>query len=178
MLAGVLDERAAIVAPNSTCAGGCGCYRIHATTTRENGTTYHSETLADIVRAFPFWFSEEIAQYSECEEKLPFDSHFLKAMVAPRILVVTEAASDAWANPVGSWMTSVAAKEVYKMLGVEDNLYWSFRKGFHYHKILDIEMLVNIISHVRDGAPISERFFKLPFKAPELIYDWRAPEKK
>ena len=178
VLAGAVDERAAIVAPNSTCAGGCGCYRIHATTTRENGTTHYSETLSELLMRFDFWMGEEMQKYADCEEKLPFDSHYLKALIAPRILIDTEAASDSWANPVGSWMTTMAAKEVYKLLGAEENLYWSFRKGYHFHKVLDIEMLVNVISHIRDGAPISDRFFKRPFKAPELIYDWRCPEKK
>ncbi len=178
MLAGVCDERAAIVAPNSTCAGSCGCYRIHMKAKGEDKGERRSETLEDMILHFPFWFSEEIAEYVGRENELPFDSHYLKALVAPRILIDTEAASDTWANTVGSWMTTQGAKEVYKFLGKEENLYWSYRKGFHFHKVLDIEMLVNVISHIRDGAPISDRFFRLPFKKPELIFDWRAPERK
>ena len=46
------------------------------------------------------------------------------------------------------------------------------------HKIIDIEMLVNVICHIRDGAPISDRFYRLPFKTPELNFSWRCPEKK
>ena len=175
MLAGALDERAAVVAPNSTCAGGCGCYRIHLSAITEGGSERSSETLDDIIRQFPFWFSEELAEYRNKEEELPFDSHFLKALVAPRALVVTESASDIWANPVGSYMTTMGAKEVYKMLGAEDKLFWSFRKGYHFHKIEDIEMLANVISVLRDGAPVSERFFKTPFKRPEPIFDWKNP---
>ena len=96
-------------------------------------------------------------------------------MVAPRILFVSEAAGDLWANPVGSWQTSVAAKEVFKFLGVGDNLFWYFRPGTHAHTVSDVQLLVNIINHKRDGAPLNERFFRLPFKAPELAFDWRAP---
>lgn len=178
MLAGVLDERAKIVAPNGTCAGGCGCYRVITTATNEMGVTRKCETLSDMIRVFPFWFGEGMADYVDKEEKLPFDSHFLKALVAPRVLVVTDGASDLWANPLGTYYTTQAAKEVYKFLGVENNIYWSFRKGGHGHRIGDIELLVNVISHIRDGAPISERFFRLPFKAPEFPFSWRAPESK
>ena len=175
MLAGALDERAKIVNPNETCAAGCGCYRIHMSAITEDGEEKRSETLNDIYNHFPFWFNEKLGEYCECEEKLPFDSHYLKALVAPRTLFVSEAASDIWANPVGSWQTTMAAGEVYKMRGAEENLLWYYRKGYHYHKIEDVKMLVNIINNKRCGEELSDRFFKMPFKKPELIFDWRAP---
>lgn len=178
MLAGALDERARVVNPNSTCCGACGCYRIHmkATFTGSDDTgERRSETLDDMCRAFPFWLSEEIAQYRLCEENLPFDEHFLKAMVAPRTLYISEAAWDVWANPIGSWQTTLAAKEVFRFLGAEDNLFWSFRPGFHAHDVSDVAMLVNVILHQKRGEPLSERFFKLPFHPKELIFDWKCP---
>lgn len=179
MLAGALDERATIVAPNSTCAGANGCYRIHMRGIAESGRESRSETLDDMMKVFPFWFGEGMQEYVDREQDLPFDSHYLKAMVAPRILLETNAASDNWANTIGAWMTTQAAKEVYKLLDAEDNLYWSYRKGYHFHKVIDIEQLVNIISHLRDGAPVdTSRKFRTPFKQPELIFDWRCPEKK
>lgn len=178
ILAGALDERAAIVNPNATCAAGCGCYRIHMKAITEDGEEKRSETLDDIYNHFPFWFNEKLSQYCGSEEELPFDSHYLKALVAPRVLFDSEAASDIWANPIGSWQTTMAAGEVYKMLGAEENLFWYYRTGYHYHKIEDIKMLINIINHKRNGEPLSDKFFKTPFKKPELIYDWKAPEKK
>ncbi|MBO5200738.1 MAG: hypothetical protein J6B93_05590 [Clostridia bacterium] len=176
MLAGVLDERAAIVNPNSTCAGGCGCYRIHLKAITEDGEERVSETLDDIYNKFGLWFNEELGEYCGREAELPFDSHFLKALVAPRTLFVSESASDIWANPVGSWMTTTASNEVYKMLGDEQGIYWYFRRGYHYHEIEDVRMLVNLIKYKQTGSPLSEEFFKTPFKKPEPIFDWRAPE--
>ena len=61
-------------------------------------------------------------KYIDKEDELPFDSHYLKAMVAPRVLFVSEAASDIMANPVGLWQTTMGAREVYKFLGAEDKL--------------------------------------------------------
>ena len=177
MLAGVLDERARIVAPNETNAGSCSCYRIHMKAINEDGVEKPSETLADLVNKFGFWLGPKMAEYTECEEKLPFDAHFLKAMVAPRTLIVAEAASDIWTNPIGTWMTTQAAKEVYKLYGKEEALYWYFRYGYHYHKPEDIAMVVSVIKHQRDGEPLCKGFFSTPFEEPELIYKWKCPEK-
>ena len=178
MLAGVLDERAKIVNPNETNAGSCSCYRIHMKAINEDGVEKKSETLADILGKFDFWFGKGMADYAACEEKLPFDAHFTKAMIAPRILLVGEAASDIWTNPIGTWMTTQAASEVFKFYGKEENLHWYFRHGFHYHKAEDIEMLVSVIKHHKDGAPLKDGFSSTPFDEPELIYNWRCPEKK
>ena len=178
MLAGVLDERAKIVNPNETNAGSCSCYRIHMKAINEDGIEKKSETLSDILNKFDFWFGRGMDSYADCEEKLPFDAHFTKAMIAPRILLVGEAASDIWTNPIGTWMTTQAAGEVFKLYGKEENLHWYFRHGFHYHKVEDIEMLVSVIKHHRDGAPLKDGFSSTPFEEPELIFDWRCPEKK
>ena len=56
MLAGALDERASIVNPNETCAGGCGCYRLHLSALTEDGKEERSETLQDPSEHFVFWF--------------------------------------------------------------------------------------------------------------------------
>ena len=177
-LAGVIDERAAIVNPNASCAGACGCYRIHMQAEKEDGSIGNSEKLCDILNKFTYWFGPELAKYKDRESELPFDCHWLKALVAPRILFVSEAASDIWSNPIGSWQTTIAAGEVYKFLGAENNLYWYFRKGYHFHDIQDIAMLVNIIRHTKFGDPLSDNFYKTPFKKPEPIYDWKCPRLK
>lgn len=179
MLAGVLDARARVVNPNETCAGACSCYRIHMTGVSEDGIkTQRSETLSDLCRRFNFWMGPDLKEYGDREAELPFDEHFLKALVAPRILLVGEAASDMWSNPIGSWMTSRAAEEVYKLYGKRENLYWYFRSGYHYHKPEDLAMLVSVIKHHRDGEPLCDGFFSTPFEQPELIFDWRCPEAK
>ncbi|MBE6739173.1 MAG: hypothetical protein E7565_02510 [Ruminococcaceae bacterium] len=175
MLAGALDERAAIVNPNETCAGACSCNRLFIKAIGEDGVERPSETAASLAKMFPFWMGEEFNEMAETPELLPFDSHFLKAMVAPRVLFVSEAGSDIWANPVGSWQTTKAAQEVYKFLGKEENLYWYFRNGTHYHAIEDVEKLVSVIKKVKYGEPLCDGFFKTPFKEPPLMYDWKNP---
>lgn len=178
MLAGALDQRAAIVNPNETCAGACSCYRLNITAVTEDGEEKVSESLEALLNNFKCWLGEGMKDYVGKEDELPFDSHFLKAMVAPRVLFVSEAASDIWANPVGSWMTTKAAGEVYKFLGCEEKLLWYFRRGYHFHKPEDVLQLANVINHFKNGEPLNDRYFKTPFKQPELIYDWRCPEKE
>ena len=173
MLAGVLDPRAAIVCPNDTNAGSCSCYRIHMSAINEKGIEKRSETLADLESRFGFWLGEGMAEYTERENELPFDCHFLKAMVAPRTLFISEAVHDIWGNPIGSWQTTMAAKELFEFLGAEKNLYWYFRDGKHYHDVEDVEMLVNLIEHKFRGAPLSENFFRRPFEERELIFKSR-----
>ena len=177
-LAGVLDERAAIVNPNATCAGGCSSYRISIEAETEDGEIKPSERISNILKVFPAWMGEGMLEYSDNEGKLPFDSHEFKALVAPRILFVSEAASDIWANPVGSYQTTEAAAEVYEFLGCGENLYWHFRRGYHYQKIEDIELLVNIIRHKAFGDALSDKFYKLPFKPIEKAYSWVRPKKE
>lgn len=177
MLAGVLDERAHIVNPNETNQGSCSCYRIHMRQTCEDGEIRRSETLKDLGTNYHFWISQDMQQYKENEAALPFDAHYLKALVAPRKLCVWEAASDAWTNTIGSWQTTMAANEVFKLYGKEENLVWYYRTGFHKQTPLDLNQLVKVIKWHMNGEPLDDTFYKVPFKKPELIFDWKCPEK-
>lgn len=176
MLAGALDSRAAIVNPNETNCGSSSCYRIHSAGLNEEGEEKRSETLRDLWNRFDFWIGEGMEQYADREADLPFDCHELKAMIAPRILLLGEAASDMWTNVPGTWQTSVAAMEVFDFLGCRDNFLWYFRNGFHKHHPEDIKMLVDTILHFRNGEPLTGRYYDVPFKRPELIFDWKKPQ--
>jgi hypothetical protein len=176
MLAGVLDERATIVNPEATCAGSCSCYRIHMKALTEDGRELRSETLKDIINAFPDWFGPGMKAYEDDENSLPFDSHFLKALVAPRVFFDSQAESDIWSGPVNTYQTSIAALEVWKMYGKPENVLWYWRSGGHAHTPEDFDMLIEVINRERLGAPLqSEKFMNLPFDPPEPIFDWKAP---
>ena len=101
-------------------------------------------------------------------------------MIAPRTLFVSEAAGDLWANPVGSYITTTAAREVYKFLGAEEELFWYFRPGKHAHNVEDVEMLLKLIERRVPGEfKAGSRFFNLPFEFPDeelgRAFTWRAP---
>jgi hypothetical protein len=114
--------------------------------------------------------SDELAKYRTDEANLPFDAHYLKALVAPRTLFLSDSVHDIWGNPIGAWMTTMAAKEAYKMLGAENELFWYFRDGPHFHDVKDVQMLVNLICHKKWGEPLCEDFFRRPFDEYPPIY--------
>lgn len=170
-IAGILDERASFVNPHQTCAGGCGCYRVHMEAVDDEGVLRRSERLSDIWANFGFWFGEGMGEYAEREQELPFDSHFIKALIAPRVLYVSEGTHDVWANPIGSWQTTMAAGEAYRFLGAEDKLFWSFRDGVHVRTAEDMERLGRLLRHVWYGEPLPDGLFETPFDEPELLFD-------
>lgn len=174
-LAGALDTRATIVNPNDACAGACGCYRTHMTAIDEKGQPNRSETLEDLVTRYPFWMGPGLKAYGGREAELPFDTHYLKALIAPRVLLQTEAVSDIWSNPVGAMRSSLAAREVFGFLGVPENILWHWRSGFHYHDVRDVTLLVQVMRHYREGTPLPETVGQYPFALPEPGFDWRAP---
>lgn len=134
LLAGATDERIALTAPNDSGCSGAGCYRWQGP---------KSETLADIVSRFPFWFAPSLAEFVGRESELPFDQHSLKALVAPRPLLSTEALGDLWANPSGTWLTHLAAREAYRWLGMEQRIGIWYREGGHGHTLGDWSTLLD-----------------------------------
>ena len=175
MLAGVLDQRATIVNPVETNAGSCACYRIHSAGITYEGTEMRSETLADIWQNYPFWFGPDLGAYKDDETALPFDCHFLKAMIAPRTLLVSEAENDMWGNSPGSYQTSLAAKEVWKLFDCPEKMLWYWRQGDHGHNGEDHDMLVNLMRHEIEGVPLHDNFYRVLFDRPEPIFDWSCP---
>lgn len=149
LLAGATDERVAVTVGNCSGCGGAGCYRHQGP---------QSETLGAIVRGFPHWFSRDLNAYIGREEALPFDQHFLKALVAPRALLTCEALGDLWANPSGTHVTYEAARELYRFLGVETRIGLRTREGGHAHSHADWCAGLDFATEQLRGIPARSRF--------------------
>jgi len=136
LLAGALDERFALVAPNGLGCGGAGCYRIE----NEN-----CETLGKITdpKRFAYWFLPRLRWFDGKEDRLPFDQHFLKALVAPRALICTEAKEDYWANPLGTRATTKAAQKAFDFLQAGNKNAIHFRAGGHDLTLADWEVILD-----------------------------------
>jgi len=165
LLAGATDERIALTAANDSGAGGAGCFRLQGP---------GSETLADLLRAIPYWFGPKLHEFLGREHELPFDQHSLKALVAPRPLVTLEALGDLWANPTGTWQTHAAAREVYRFLGAENRTGIWFREGGHCHGHADWLAFLDFADlHFRGKEP-SHRFDVNPFPGLPPAFAWSA----
>ncbi len=156
LLAGATDERIALVGANNSGAGGAGCFRIQG---------HGSETLTDTMRMIPYWYGPRLADYAGRENELPFDQHFLKALIAPRALLTIEALADAWANPIGTWHTHRAAAEVYQLLQARERIGISFRSGGHEHGLADWQTLFDFADARLCGKSTHIEYDRCPFDA-------------
>ncbi len=177
LLAGATDERIAYTNPNNSGAHGCGCWRyVQNNPGAGEGEDKRSERLADLTRSVPYWLGPEMPKYNGRDGEIPHDMHFFKALVAPRCFLETEGLADVWGNPRGSYQTYLAAKEVYRFLGAEDNISAFYREGGHGHGLKDFITLLDYCDCKREGKPLPEGYTRNPFPGMEKIYDWEAPK--
>jgi len=173
LLAGALDERIALVTPNGSGCGGAGCYRFEGE---------KSESLERITnpRRFSYWFHPRFRDFAGKETKLPFDQHFLKALVAPRALISVDALGDLWANPYGTQQSHRGAKPAFEFLGAGDKFGIYFRTGGHAQNKDDWRTLVDFADKIFFGKEPAggKRFDKLPFPDAPKPFSWSAPKGK
>ena len=167
LLAGAADERIALTVPNNSGCGGSGCYRLQAD---------KSEDIAVITKNFPFWFAPRFKDFIGRVERLPFDQHTVKALVAPRALLTTEALGDLWANPLGTQQSNAAAREVFDFLGATDKIGIYFRPGGHEHNADDWSVLLDFADQQLLGKKVPRDFGKSAFSDAAKGYSWARPE--
>lgn len=155
LLAGATDERIALTVPNNSGCGGAGVFRYPD----EGG-----EQLTDLIRAIPYWFSPRLRHYVGREMELPFDQHSVKALVAPRALLSTEALGDIWASPRGTRLTHEAAREVYRLLNAEGRIGIFYRAGDHNHLPQDWEVLLDFADVQFYQKPLTRDFDANPWQ--------------
>jgi hypothetical protein len=171
LIAAAYDERIAVAAPTQSGTGGVGSYLLYSP---------GSETLESmVVENFPYWYKRSFASYAGHEMDLPFDQHFLKALIAPRYLACVEARDYAWGNPEGNWATHLAALEVYTFLGVPARLGITWRDGGHvYHDELENNAVCDFTNRAFFGTTVSRDFSSPPSEncgRPDAYFHWRAP---
>ena len=167
LVAGAFDERITVTAPSHSGAAGAPPYRYLY---GKNEELHHAFKYA------PQWFGPRFGEFVGHVDRLPIDQHLLKALVAPRALVCIEGTEDHWVNPRGSQLTSLAAREVYKLLGVaDDQNTWRFRPIGHVSSDEDV---ADYADHIFREKPLPTAFGELAYPIETAAYDWQAPVAK
>ena len=108
LVAGAFDTRFAMTV---SCCSGCSGAKLN------HMVLWESEHIKDIMVAKK-WFAPNYAKYVGMDRtsKMPFDQHFLLALVAPRLLYVSSASEDAWAGQRGEFAALQLASPVWRRL--------------------------------------------------------------
>ncbi len=156
LIAGAYDERFALTAPAGSGCGGTGAYRFCG---KDRGG---KEGLEDMTKRFPQWFVPKLSEYSGRVEELPFDQHWLIALVAPRWFIAADGLDDPYANGNALAQSYLAAKPVYALLGVTDHLGIHFRPGKHLLATEDWQAVLDFSDQDLRKMDLGKHFDELP----------------
>lgn len=154
MIAAAFDDRL-IGAPVVTGGGGIGLYRLTG--------PEHSETLDQMVRKYPNWFSPQLHDFWGQRERLPFDEHWFLALAAPRPFIALEGDADAISLPAAVQASIEAARPAYALLGASPELL-SVHYAHHAHAFTtdDWTALLDFIDHINHHRALPDDFNRYP----------------
>lgn len=128
LCAGIYDERIAITAPHVSGEGGAGGWRFFDPERRPDGLLRYK------VWGGEYFWVPRLFSFTGREDRLLFDAHFAKALIAPRVFLNTYAREDYSPNPYGAYLTHLAAQPVFKLLGAEENCLIHWRDGSDHNQ--------------------------------------------
>ena len=196
LVAGLMDERFGVTAPQESGSGGAGTYRYVSYSTDEyplqyswaNSPASGSEVLPHRPRNQGWnhnqmlyyalddrWFGEDFPNTS-MGSHLPYDKNLMLAALAPRGVYVICSNNDDANNPYGDATSYEGALPVFQALGVEDNLALDvgMTKAGHSTSTDQFQRLVEYMNWYFYGIEMSEetkaKLHTNPFK-DEGAYD-------
>ena len=151
LAAALYPQFAGVHSNNSGCSG--------VSVSREK----QGETVEIICDRFPFWFAKRYESYAGRETEMPFDQHYLTALIAPRKLCVATAERDLWADTEAQYISLEAASVIYEKMGaaglvtpngllktgmstMEGRIALSMRPGPHYFSRDDWNFFLKFIA--------------------------------
>lgn len=179
LLTGALDERVTLTVPNASGGGGFQCWRFPIWEDDPPGARRH-ESIGVMIKWRDYWFSPRLAPFAASMDRLPFDQHFLPALIAPRALCAVESLDDRCATPICVQRTYQAALEVYQWLEAGNKLGVYFRRtGGHGQGRDDWDVLLDFADQIFTGrlSENSRRFDWLPYPEARPGFSWQAPAK-
>lgn len=123
LFGGAFDERIALTIAQEPGGGGAAAWRV-------------SETIGNVEKIDNTdysWFLPSMRDnFKGRADRLPHDHHELIAMIAPRALLILGNDGMDWLADPSGYVSSMAAREVWKKFGVEDRMGFDFTGG-HPH---------------------------------------------
>ncbi len=210
----IYDERVALCAANGSGCGGGGCLRFLGSRLgegygrcetagwiydcfpywwtdefgefgkRQNGLNHGNMAGVDMTAVIKSMTRPMAADGVEEEFYLPFDLHFVKALVAPRALICTEGSGDTWANTYGTHITWIAADEVFQFLGAAGRNALHYREGQHDYLSADWLATVDFCDQIFFGKKAVSPYMVNPSTtdpnyikgtATNFHYSWKRP---
>lgn len=154
LLTGAFDERFKYTISNNSGQSGAAISRNKM-----------GERIKCIYERFPYWFCSNYKKYSDNEELLPFDQHYLLGLIAPRNLYIASASKDTWADPKSEFLCGVATNSVYELYNkkglvhtdeypitgtklFDGSIGYHLRNGCHYLSRYDWNMFIEYINKI------------------------------
>jgi dienelactone hydrolase len=153
LLAAAFDERIGAVVASSGLTGEALPWRYTA-------DPFVVESIQLLTGAQPHWFHPRLRFFAGREDRLPVDQNLLMALIAPRGLMVYTAHTEASANAFALEQIYRSARQVYRFLDREKNVWLHLRDGEHATQTADIEHFMDFFDSVfgRRSFPKSETF--------------------
>ena len=158
LVAGAFDDRLALVAPVASSGGGTPAYRFSGSQPPRGG----KEGLTEMVRKYPNWFSDHLHEFWGQPDKLPFDSHWFMALVAPRPFIALEGTHDQNVVANGVRQAFLAAQPAFALLNVKDRLGVSWADRPHGMVQGDWDALFAFADKFLMGKTVTRRFDEFP----------------
>ncbi len=108
LLTAAFDERFVFCHSNNSGSGGAALYAYR---------NEESEPIENLVKVFPYWFCPNFQKLVDKEKELDFDQHYLLSLIAPRLLSVSSAKDDLWANPIAEQKCAEKASIAWQAFG-------------------------------------------------------------
>jgi hypothetical protein len=156
LIAGAFDDRIALTAPGVTGGGGVGAYRFSMP---GSGA---SENLDIMERKYPNWFSPKLHEFWGQTEKLPFDTHWYIAMIAPRAFINLEGTTDNVSFGPAVRQSWLAARPAYALLGASDKQGVNYANHAHAFTQEDWNALMDFADKHLLGKKVERAFDQFP----------------
>ena len=160
LVAGVFDDRIAMVAPVASSGGGTPAFRFSG---QERGG---KEGLTEMMRKYPNYFSAHLHEFWGHVDKLPFDNHWYIALCAPRPFIALEGSRDQNVNINGVRQSWLHAQPAYALFNATDRLGVSWADRRHGIVAGDWKAMLDFADKYLRGKQVDRTFDQFPPDIP------------